>query len=60
MQAGNAEGKSYTSSLDGVRKIVRQEGISGLYRGIAPKLCVTFHNLGRPLNTELTLGSSHI
>ncbi|GAA6009782.1 hypothetical protein JCM11491_000810 [Sporobolomyces phaffii] len=38
MQAGNAEGKSYTSSLDGVRKIVRQEGISGLYRGIAPKL----------------------
>jgi hypothetical protein len=38
MQAGNAEGKSYTSSLDGLRKIVAKEGVQGLYRGIAPKL----------------------
>ncbi|GAA6043726.1 hypothetical protein JCM8097_000495 [Rhodosporidiobolus ruineniae] len=38
MQAGNAEGKSYTSSLDGLRKIIAQEGPQGLYKGIAPKL----------------------
>ncbi|GAA6021851.1 hypothetical protein JCM10207_004518 [Rhodosporidiobolus poonsookiae] len=38
MQAGNAEGKSYSSSLDGLRKIISQEGPQGLYKGIAPKL----------------------
>ncbi|GAA5943460.1 hypothetical protein JCM10213_005490 [Rhodosporidiobolus nylandii] len=38
MQAGNAEGKSYSSSLDGLRKIVAKEGVQGLYKGIAPKL----------------------
>ncbi|GAA5863901.1 hypothetical protein JCM8547_005274 [Rhodosporidiobolus lusitaniae] len=38
MQAGNAEGKSYTSSFDGLRKIVASEGPQGLYKGIAPKL----------------------
>ncbi|CDR36618.1 RHTO0S02e04610g1_1 [Rhodotorula toruloides] len=38
MQAGNAEGKSYTSSLDGLRKIIAREGPQGLYKGIAPKL----------------------
>lgn len=38
MQAGNAEGKSYTSAFDGLRKIVAQEGARGLYKGIGPKL----------------------
>lgn len=38
MQAGQAEGKSYTSSLDGLRKIIKKDGIAGLYRGIGPKL----------------------
>ncbi|GAA5979507.1 hypothetical protein JCM11641_005417 [Rhodosporidiobolus odoratus] len=38
MQAGNAAGRSYSSSLDGLRKIIAQEGVQGLYKGIAPKL----------------------
>ena len=38
MQAGNAEGKSYASAFDGLRKIVAQEGARGLYKGIGPKL----------------------
>lgn len=38
MQAGQAEGRSYTSAIDGLRKIVRKEGVSGLYRGVGPKL----------------------
>ncbi|KAK4052072.1 hypothetical protein OIV83_002366 [Microbotryomycetes sp. JL201] len=38
MQAGHAEGRSYSSSLDGLRKIIKKEGVSGLYRGIGPKL----------------------
>ncbi|GAA5849927.1 hypothetical protein JCM9279_002465 [Rhodotorula babjevae] len=38
MQAGNAVGKSYTSSFDGLRKIVAAEGPQGLYKGIGPKL----------------------
>lgn len=38
MQAGNAAGRSYTSSLDGLRKIVAAEGVQGLYKGIGPKL----------------------
>ncbi|GAA5879393.1 hypothetical protein JCM16303_003187 [Sporobolomyces ruberrimus] len=35
LQAGS---KSYTSTLDGLQKIIKDEGVSGLYRGIAPKL----------------------
>ena len=35
LQAGS---KSYSSSLDGIQKIIKEEGISGLYRGIGPKL----------------------
>lgn len=38
MQAGHAEGRSYTSAVDGLRKIVNKEGIAGLYRGVGPKL----------------------
>lgn len=38
MQAGGAEGKSYTSAVDGLRKIVKEDGVAGLYRGIGPKL----------------------
>ncbi|GAA5886785.1 hypothetical protein JCM5296_006401 [Sporobolomyces johnsonii] len=38
MQAGNAEGKSYNSSFDGLRKIISQDGVQGLYRGVGPKL----------------------
>ncbi|KAM0748581.1 mitochondrial carrier [Meredithblackwellia eburnea MCA 4105] len=38
MQAGAAEGKSYTSSLDGLRKILKNEGAQGLYKGVGPKL----------------------
>lgn len=38
MQAGQAEGRSYTSAFDGLRKIVKRDGVSGLYRGIGPKL----------------------
>lgn len=38
MQAGQVEGRSYSSSLDGVRKIVQTDGLAGLYRGIGPKL----------------------
>ncbi|POY76174.1 hypothetical protein BMF94_0897 [Rhodotorula taiwanensis] len=38
MQAGNAEGKSYSSAFDGLRKIIAQEGARGLYKGIGPKL----------------------
>ncbi|SCV72417.1 BQ2448_3954 [Microbotryum intermedium] len=38
MQAGHAEGRSYTSSLDGLRKIIKKDGVAGLYQGVAPKL----------------------
>jgi adenine nucleotide transporter 17 len=38
MQAGQAEGRSYTSSFDGLRKILASEGIAGLYKGVGPKL----------------------
>ncbi|GAA5852469.1 hypothetical protein JCM5353_005510 [Sporobolomyces roseus] len=35
LQSGSVK---YSSSLEGLRTIIREEGISGLYRGIAPKL----------------------
>ncbi|KDE02896.1 hypothetical protein MVLG_06581 [Microbotryum lychnidis-dioicae p1A1 Lamole] len=38
MQAGHAEGRSYTSSFDGLRKIIKKDGVAGLYQGVAPKL----------------------
>lgn len=38
MQAGQAEGRSYKSSFDGLRKIIARDGPSGLYRGVGPKL----------------------
>ncbi|OAV90701.1 hypothetical protein PTTG_06269 [Puccinia triticina 1-1 BBBD Race 1] len=38
MQSGQAEGKEYRDTFDGLRKIVAKDGIKGLYRGIAPKL----------------------
>ncbi|KAH9455824.1 hypothetical protein MJO28_005861 [Puccinia striiformis f. sp. tritici] len=38
MQSGQAEGKEYRSTFDGLQKIVAKDGIKGLYRGIAPKL----------------------
>jgi adenine nucleotide transporter 17 len=46
MQAGNAEGKSYSSSFDGLRKIVAKEGVKGLYKGIAPKLTQSVATVG--------------
>lgn len=36
MQAGGKD--RYKSSLDGVQRIIADDGISGLYRGIGPKL----------------------
>jgi len=39
LQSGSVK---YSSSLEGLRTIIREEGISGLYRGIAPKLYVPF------------------
>ncbi|POW06716.1 hypothetical protein PSHT_10265 [Puccinia striiformis] len=38
MQSGQAEGKEYRSTFDGLQKIVAKDGVKGLYRGIAPKL----------------------
>ncbi|KAI5479691.1 peroxisomal membrane protein Pmp47 [Pseudohyphozyma bogoriensis] len=38
MQANNAEGKSYTSAFDGLQKIIKKEGVQGLYKGVGPKL----------------------
>ncbi|MBW0552986.1 hypothetical protein O181_092701 [Austropuccinia psidii MF-1] len=38
MQSGQAEGREYRDTLDGLKKIVKKEGVGGLYRGIAPKL----------------------
>ncbi|KAG9009581.1 hypothetical protein FRB90_008278 [Tulasnella sp. 427] len=38
MQAGHAAAKEYKSALDGILRVVREEGIAGLYKGIESKL----------------------
>lgn len=38
MQSGAVEGRSYATSLDGLTKILRTEGVAGLYKGVGPKL----------------------
>ncbi|KIJ56781.1 hypothetical protein M422DRAFT_22927 [Sphaerobolus stellatus SS14] len=38
LQANSAQSRNYTSSLDGLRKILKEEGLPGLYRGIGSKL----------------------
>ena len=39
MQSGQAAGKQYKSSWDGLQQIIKNEGgVAGLYRGITPKL----------------------
>ena len=38
MQAGSEKALKYKSSLDGLRTIIKDEGISGLYKGIGSKL----------------------
>ncbi|KAH9813371.1 mitochondrial carrier domain-containing protein [Melampsora americana] len=38
MQSGQAEGRGYRGTYDGLSQIVKKDGVKGLYRGIAPKL----------------------
>ncbi|KAG0151506.1 hypothetical protein CROQUDRAFT_650914 [Cronartium quercuum f. sp. fusiforme G11] len=38
MQSGQAEGRGYRNTWDGLSQIVKKDGVKGLYRGIAPKL----------------------
>lgn len=38
LQANSAQSREYTSSLDGLRIILREEGLQGLYRGVGSKL----------------------
>jgi solute carrier family 25 (peroxisomal adenine nucleotide transporter), member 17 len=38
LQANSAQSRTYTSSLDGLQQILREEGLQGLYRGIGSKL----------------------
>lgn len=38
LQANSAQSRTYTSSLDGLQKILKEEGLPGLYRGISSKL----------------------
>jgi len=38
LQAGSPNASKYKSSLDGLRRILREEGIEGLYKGISNKL----------------------
>lgn len=55
MQAGNAEGKSYSSAFDGLRKIIAQEGARGLYKGIGPKLTQSVATVSAPLVLGLAI-----
>jgi adenine nucleotide transporter 17 len=38
LQAGSENARKYKSSLDGILTIARQEGVSGLYKGVENKL----------------------
>lgn len=38
LQAGHAHAERYRSAIDGLRTIVREEGIEGLYKGAGSKL----------------------
>jgi adenine nucleotide transporter 17 len=38
LQANSAQSRNYTSSLDGLQKILKEEGIQGMYKGISSKL----------------------
>lgn len=38
MQSGQAEGRGYNGTWDGLKKITKKEGLKGLYRGVGPKL----------------------
>ena len=35
--------KKYSGLLEGLRVIVREEGVSGLYKGLVPALLLTSH-----------------
>ena len=38
LQAGNSAAERYRSALHGLRIIIAEEGISGIYKGAGPKL----------------------
>jgi adenine nucleotide transporter 17 len=38
LQAGQDKAKRYTSAIHGLRTIVEEEGVNGLYKGISSKL----------------------
>lgn len=38
MQAGQASALKYKSSFDGLLSVLREEGVAGLYKGVASKL----------------------
>jgi len=38
LQAGSASAQRYKSALDGILTIIREEGVEGLYKGVASKL----------------------
>ncbi|SGY69635.1 BQ5605_C004g03042 [Microbotryum silenes-dioicae] len=57
MQAGHAEGRSYTSSFDGLRKIIKKDGVAGLYQGVAPKLIQSVTTVRRIAGAESTRSS---
>jgi len=38
LQANSAQSRTYTSSLDGLQKILKEEGLAGMYKGVGSKL----------------------